>query len=279
MRTKSIFIVASVIFLMVISCTKKDEMDETGVSLAEYDAVSEAVFEDIFSAIDDAEIRLEDFLKGESKSGEVETCPAITFDRPPDSNWPKTITIDYGEECTGFYDNTRSGRIIITLTGPRLEEGSCRTVTFENYYMNGIRVEGTKEITNLGINNDQHMEFSVTLTGGKLTLEDGVVIERTFQRQREWIVGKETINIWDDEFLITGTTTGVNRNGTAYTNTIITPVHHKRACRFAVSGVIKLEIEGQDTVELDYGNGECDATAVVTINGKSKEITLRYRLR
>jgi len=278
MRTKINVIIAFLAIFLVISCSKKESLDDPIINLADNDAVSEALLDDIFNSVDDAEIRLEDYLKGETKSDEAETCPAVTFDRPPDSNWPKTVTIDYGTGCTGFYDNTRSGKIIINLTGPRLEEGSVRTVTFDNYYINGIKVEGTKQVTNLGLNDDQKMEFSVTLTGGKITLEDGQVIERSFERQRVWMVGKETANIWDDEFQITGTATGVNRNGTGYTNTIITPVLLKRACRFAVSGVIRLDIEGlSEPVELDYGDGECDATAVITIAGKSKEITLRYR--
>ena len=278
MRKKINVMIASLAILLVISCSKKDSFDDPAINLADNDAVTEALFEDIFNTVDDAEIMLENYLKGEGKSAEVQTCPSVTFDRTPDSNWPKTVTIDYGTGCTGLYDNTRSGKIIITITGPRLEAGSVRTVTFNNYYINGIGVEGTKQVTNLGLNNEQKMEFSVTLTGGKITLEDGQVIERSFERQRVWMAGKETPNIWDDEFQITGTATGVNRKGIEYTNTILTPVLLKRSCRFAVSGVIKLEIEGlTEPVELDYGDGECDATAVITMGGKSKEITLRYR--
>ena len=278
MKTRINVMIASIAILSVISCSRKDSLDDPAINLADNDAVSEAVFDDIFNSADDAEIKLEDYLKSGAKSDEETTCPVVTFDRPPDSSWPKTVTINFGTGCTGFYDNTRSGKIIITLTGPRLEEGSVKSVTLDNYYINGIKVEGTKQVTNLGLNNDQKMEFSVTLTGGKITLEDGQVIERSFERQRVWIAGKETLSIWDDEFQITGTATGVNRNGTGYTNTIITPVLLKRACRFPVSGVVKLEIEGlSEPVELDYGDGECDATAVITMAGKSKEITLRYK--
>ncbi len=70
-----------------------------------------------------------------------------------------------------------------------LETGSKRTVTFENYYFNGIKVEGTKGIENTGFRNNQNLVFSVTLTEGKLTLPDGKIIERSFQHQREWIAG------------------------------------------------------------------------------------------
>ena len=94
-----------------------------------------------------------------------------------------------------------------------MTKGSTRTVTFDNYYFNGIKVEGTKVIENMGHNDNQNMVFSVKLTGGKLTLPDGKTIERSFEHQREWIAGFLTKNIWDDECLITGTATGKNING------------------------------------------------------------------
>ena len=277
MKTKILLIITTLAFLSLMSCSKEDAFDQTAVDLADNDAVSEAVIEDIFSSVDDAEVKLEDFLKGEGKSEGESTCPSVTFDRPADLEWPKTVTIDYGTGCTGFFENTRAGKIIIVITGPRLESGSVKTITLQNYFFNGMKVEGTKTITNLGFNNSQHMEFSLILAGGKVTLTDGRTIERSFERKREWIAGTDTKTIWDDEFLVTGTTSGVNRKGVAYTNTIMTAIHLKRACRFPVSGVMKMEIAGREPVELNYGEGECDAVAVVSMTGKSKEITLRHR--
>ena len=272
--------VAALAILSFTSCLKQEALDQPGIDLADDDAVSEAIFEDIFNSVDNAEAILDDFLKGDAKSmAESGTCPLVTTDRPPDAKWPKTVTIDYGTGCTGFYENTRSGKIIILVTAPRLTPGSVKTVTFDNYFFNGIKVEGTKKIENMGCNNDQNLVFSVTLTGGKLTLPDGKTIERSFEREREWIAGGKTRNIWDDEFLITGTTTGVNIKGTAYTNTIITALHSKYACRFIVSGVVKIERAEMELMELDYGDGECDAIAVVTKGDESKEITLGHRHR
>jgi len=271
---------AALAILPFTSCSKKEVLDQPGIDLANDDAVSEALFEDIFNSVDNAEAILDGFLKGESKSMEESgTCPVITTDRPPDAKWRKTVTIDYGEGCTGFYDNTRSGKIIIVITAPRLTPGSVKTVTFDNYFINGIKVEGTKKIENMGYNDNQNLVFSVTLTDGKLTLPDGRTIKRSFERRREWIAGLDTKNIWDDEFLITGTTTGVNIKGLAYTNTIITALHSKRACKFIVSGIVKIEREGMEMMDLNYGEGECDAIAVVTRGDESKEIILSHRYR
>jgi hypothetical protein len=193
--------------------------------------------------------------------------------------WPKIITIDYGTGCSGFNDNVRKGKIIIEVTGPRLTIGSKRTITFVDYYFNDIKVEGTKVLENSGYNSNQNLLVSVTLTGGKLTLPDGKTIERSMAHQREWTAGLLTRNIWDDECLVTGTATGKNINDVVYTNTIITALQWKRACKFLVSGVIKMERAGKETIELNYGTGDCDAKATVTIGGETKEILLKNKHR
>ncbi len=209
----------------------------------------------------------------------TDSCPTITITHPEAGIWPKIVTVDFGAGCSGFYDNTRSGRIIIEITGPRLEAGTKRTITFEDYYFNGIRVEGTKVIENTGYNENENLVCSVTLTGGKLTLPDGKTIERSFEHQREWIAGILTPNIWDDECLITGIAHGTTLEGVGYTNTITTALAWKRACFFIVSGVVKIEREGKPEVEINYGTGDCDAKAVVTREGESKEIILRHKIR
>lgn len=278
MKTKIFMMIAAAAVFTFTSCSKMNEIDQASIDLADDDAVSDAVFEDVFNTVDHADIILDGYLKGGGeKSAVADSCPLVTIDHPDDAVWPKTITIDFGTLCTGLYDNTRSGEIIIVVTGPRLEPGTTRTVSFEDYYINGIKVEGTKVVENQGLNNNQNMVFSVTLTDGKLTLPDGRTIERSFSHQREWVAGLTTRNIWDDECLVTGSAEGVTLRGVSYVNTITTALHWKRACRFIVSGVVRIEREGLDPVDLNYGDGECDAYATLTMGEKSKEILLRYR--
>jgi hypothetical protein len=282
MKTKIFLMIATFAILSFTSCTKKSVMDQGSIDLADDDAVSYAVFEDVFNTVDNADIILAGFQKGDASKSDIvitDSCPTVTLTHPSDGIWPKTITVDYGTGCTGFYDHTRSGRIIIVVTGPRLETGSKKTVTFDNYFFNGIKVEGTKEVENTGYDENQHLVFSVKLTGGKLILQDETVIERSFEHQKEWIAGLLTRNIWDDECLITGTANGVNINGVAYTNSILTPLHWKRVCKFIVGGVVKIERKGKDPIVVDYGTGECDAVATVTTGGETKEILLRHRHR
>jgi len=283
MKTKIFMMIAALAILSFSSCTKQSVIDQASLDLADDDAVSDAVFEDVFNSVDNADIILDNLGKGDATKSDLlvvaDSCPLVTITHVGDGVWPKTITIDFGNGCSGLFDNTRSGKIIIVVTGPRRETGSKKTVTFENYFFNGIKVEGTKEFENMGYNSNQNLVFSVKLMNGKLTLTDGKVIERSFEHQKEWTAGQLTRNIWDDEFMITGTATGVNINGVAYTNTIMTALHWKRVCRFVVSGIVKIEREGAEQIEINYGDGECDNKAVVTRGTESKEILLKFRHR
>jgi hypothetical protein len=62
-------------------------------------------------------------------------------------------------------------------------------------------------------------------------------------------------------------------------NIIMTALHWKRACFFIVSGVVKIERDELQLIEINYGSGDCDAKAVVTRGGESKEILLRHKRR
>lgn len=284
MKTRIFTFIAAAIMLSIFSCQKDtSRLDDEALNIADDDAVAEALFEDVFSTADNASIIAEGMDKGEdSKSGielVTDSCPTITVKRQGTALWPKTITVDYGTACAGLNDNVRKGKIIIEVTGPRMQEGAKRTISFVDYYFNDIKVEGTKVLETIGFNASQHFVVSVSLTGGKLTLPDGKTIERSAAHQREWIAGLLTRNIWDDECLVTGSATGTDINGTAYTNTITTALHWTRACRFIISGVVQIGRGDAAPVSLDFGTGDCDAKAIVTRGDESKEITLRNRHR
>lgn len=286
MRTKVFLMITALAVFSFFSCTKNNTnpIEQASADLIDDDAVTEVAFNDVFNTVDNATIIMENLMglgKGDLESTVVlaDSCPTITITNPATGIWPKTITINYGTGCSGFHGSTRSGKIIITVTDRRSVLNSTRTVTFDNYFFNGIKIEGTKELKNLGPNSNQNMVISVKLTGGKLTLPNGKTIERAFEHQREWIAGWGTRNIWDDECLITGTATGKGINGNAYTNTILTALHWTRACEFLISGTIKFERAGVEPVVLDYGTGTCDNKATLTRGDQTKEILLKHKQR
>ena len=255
------------------SCEKEGEINEEILETVQEEAVATALFDDIFAQIE----------KGESnafttKSGEVETttsCPVVTID-PVGPNFPKTITIDFGDiGCEGENGNVRTGKIIFIITGRHWVEGSVKSVSFEDFTVNGFLVEGTKTITNMGRKENQNMYWKIEVEGAKITSPQGVAFQWESTREREWVAGEDTpAYIWDDIFEITGTTTGINRFQKSFAVTVQDPLVAKLACRFIVQGNVLIQLEGYPDAILDYGDGECDSVATVTVNGETKTIRL-----
>ena len=286
MKTKNYLYILSIVLVGAIlfqSCEKETStLTDDEVAIAEDDALAENLFDDIFDVAIAAEQLIDGQIYGGTLKSSVvsDSCPNVTVDHPDSTYWPKVITIDYGDGCTGFYEQTRSGKIIIRVTGRYRVTGTSRTITLENYYINGIHVEGTKTVTNDGENDEGNICYSIELTGGKITTPDSIVITRESVRTREWVAGSDTWwNIWDDVYFITGQTTGTNFRGVGYSRTIIIPLEWAATCRFIKSGSIDIVVGENDPITLDFGDGECDNEATVSRNGETKTILLRYRHR
>lgn len=274
MKRKSIILIIILAGIMVSSCQKSEPLEAVSLEAADDAVLSEALFDDAFASLEIATLMAE---IGTKSATVADSCPLITVTSPGQDFWPRNIVIDYGTGCTGLNDVVRSGKIIVTLSAPRREVGSVRSLTFEEYYVNGARVEGTKTVTNLGPNSNQNTVFSVVLSGGKITFADEKTITREFDREREYIAGYDTWNPWDDRCLITGVATGTNLDGLAYTHTVTNALEWHAACRFLVRGSVMFSIEGVEPFVLDYGAGECDAYATLSRGDDTREITLRFR--
>jgi hypothetical protein len=289
MKTKRIYYILSAVLagsVLFYSCEKDEpaaKITEEDVAVAEDDALVDALFSDIWEAVDHALQIVDDQLyNAQLKSQEVvaDSCPSITVDHPDTTHWPKVITIDYGEtDCVGFYGNTRRGKIVIIITGRYRMEGSQKTVTLVDYYINDIHLEGTKTIINNGRNENKNLTFTVELVEGKVTTPNELVIEREFTRIREWVAGEATGSHWDDVYFITGNASGVNFKGESYTRTILIPLEWAASCRFIKSGSVESVVGDRMPVILDYGEGECDNVATISRGGETKTILLRYNTR
>lgn len=269
------FILSGFAFLFN-SCEQKDD-NLPEVEVAEDDALTTLVFEDVYSEVEDALSTMESVIYHNGKKSATEvTCKTVTIEHPDDSTfWPRTVTVDYGDGCTGPNGRMRSGKIIIVVNKPYLDSTHYRTVTFEDYYVDGYHVEGQKNIVNEGLNEANNYVFSVSLVGGKVTSPDGQVMTREFSRQREWVAGSDTPGYrMDDEYMITGVAEGINRKGLTYSRTILTPLHVSLSCPWIMSGSVEIQAEERETAVLDYGDGTCDRFATVTVGDQTRTIRL-----
>ena len=201
-------------------------------------------------------------------------CATITVTRN-DTTYPKTITIDFGDSCVGLDGKLRSGKIVLHLTGPIRKPGSVLTITFVNFYINHIHLEGTKIISNL--NENGAIKFTVQVVGGKVTFPSGRGYSYESFKYKKQIAGMDTRIVRDDAFEITGWAKIEVNNGVVIKLEIVDPLIKKVACHWISDGTLKIQINDR-VLKLDYGfphNGECDNKALLTWNnGNSQRVIL-----
>lgn len=279
MKRKTIVCTTGLILLFAFGFTSCEKSSDSipELSIAGDDALSSLIFDDSFLEVEDAMESMETIIyDGEKKSVSAETCKIITIEHPDDSTfWPRTIIIDYGEGCIGLNGRVRSGKIIVEVNQAYKNEDYYRKVSFEDYYVDGYKIEGNKTVENEGLNENGNMIFSISLENGKITTPEGQEMTKTFNRMREWINGMDTPRIrWDDEYFVTGSASGINREGIIYTRTITSPLLVSLNCPWVRSGIVEIEAEDRETAVLDYGDGSCDRFAIITVGEESRTIKL-----
>lgn len=251
--------------MLGVACSDDDETINE-----ELDVSSEAVADDVFEEVDnvvEAGMTIENAAGRALVDDDLVSCATVT--RDPDNNM---ITVDFGDACEGPGGRIRSGKIIISYTDKRYVPGASRTVTFDDLFIDGVRVEGTRTMTNISASENDFPKFNIVLTGGKLTFEDGTTATREANRTRTWLRSSNPI---DDESTLEGSSNGTDREGVAYANTITTALLYKRSCRasgtfIAVQGVREVT-KGDRAVSIDYGTGTCDNTITITEDGISRD--------
>lgn len=254
--------------LLFMSC-QDDELKPTPDSAAAIEALTEyavvnKIFQDVGNNSGDAVLSSES--SNTSKFGKTNTGdgPVITVKPLDFATFPKTITIDYQSGVLCKDGITRKGKATIVSTNWYGKTNSEHTTTFTDYYHEGFKVEGTHHVKNLGKNQDDHLEYSVTIENGKITSETGAAIHYTENSTRTWVAGADTpFNIWDDEYMLDGTQSGTSSKGITYTLTVEEPLRFVLLPRQIKSGILDIDVADIKDIKLNY------ADSTITIFGKS----------
>lgn len=273
-KLKTIIVAITVLLIIYgISCKKDDDnnnqtpTNEQVVKAIQDYALASKIFSDAFAQSDDAARKSDDRIDNNTQ-GQKDSYPIITITPFDAVTWPKNITVDFGETNYLCQDGRlRRGKIMLNTTGFYRQEGTVITITFDNYYQNNHKVEGTQIITNLGRNTENHLHYSVEINEGKITTPDNKVINFEENTTRTWIEGEETFFApCDDVYNISGTQNGTSSNGINYTLSTATPLNVQACCKWIRGGILNVDIEGLETISINYGDNSCDQNAVVIIN-------------
>jgi hypothetical protein len=199
-------------------------------------------------------------------------CATVTVDS---DDFPKTITINYAEGCTGRMGLQKKGIVTIFMSDTILNEGAVYTVTYENMVMGQRTISKTATFTNLGPNENDNWVISFELLSTTTFERNGepYTIVRELSGEREWIEGFDTPQVADDIFLLSGSGNITVNSVLTFEKTITEPLLIDRACRFPLSGIIEIT-RNDEIMTIDFGTGECDNIALVTKDGVSEEIEL-----
>lgn len=295
-RHSRLILLSTFIFLTLFSCKKEtsetdtpQQQEEASVAATESEATAEIIFNDVFDNV--VGVNNDVGLEGTGVFGRTASstsnerimgCHTVSITQLVQGQFfPLRITIDFGTGCTGKDGRTRSGKIITEYTGRLIVAGKSSTTSFENYKVDSLSIEGTFKITNTG--NSSLRQFTVDVTGAKLTKKTGNYIKWNSHRVITQVQGLGTPEFYaDDVFSLTGNASGeliTNVFATAWESNIKEALQKRFTCRWINQGIVEVTRQNLSsgskwTGILNYGTGDCDNKAVLTVNGIAHQITL-----
>ena len=203
-------------------------------------------------------------------------CAVVKFLKTK-GTFPQTITVEYpATGCVDKKGRTRTGLLTVEVSADPKLKGAVIVVVPTNFTIDGIKVEGTRTWTNNGKDAIGNKNLTRVVKGGKLTFPNGKVATFEANETLKQIAGAATADEKSDDVIeITGTRSGVNRNGKTYSAEITTKLIKNFSCAHVVSGVVTITNDTSSR-SIDFGDGTCDDKATVTLaNGTTKEVTLK----
>ena len=256
--------------LVLLQNCKKDTNTDSQSDISDNEA-QEIVASD--AASDDILDMLDVYGFNTTANRSVEQLPSCVTQTIVINGSSVTITWQFDANgCTMPNGNTYKGTVTITRDRDLTAHVVTGTLSFDQFYVNDIKIEGQSDFTReINANNNPQITHNYDFT---VTFPNGDTASRSGVRTRVWVAGFGTPAHNDDVFLVTGNAHIVRRNGVILDAVIAQPLRHEVPCRHFVSGSIEIT-KNNHTAILDFGNGTCDNIATLTFpNGTVRTIHL-----
>ncbi|MGB2305499.1 MAG: hypothetical protein ACPH4I_03260 [Flavobacteriaceae bacterium] len=272
--------------LFLVGCSKDEtslnnSSDATllieNINALAFDQDLEELLSDAFDNDESSSKTIQEASKGFTKDkfkSRYGDCATITHDE--DTN---RKTIFFGDNCNGSWKQSRTGTIVITYSEEKDILGSFRQTEFDDFFMNGVKIEGVRRTEITEIDADGNKTRESTLQNGKMIYEDGTF----YTKQKSFTYFTVVENDENQYTTLTGSSSGVSSEGESFSLTITKPIQYSYTCslnkkfskkwKIPVKGV-KSIVKGAETMIVDFGDGSCDLIATVTSNGISETINL-----
>ncbi len=259
--------------VILIGCNKDEAEDQVIQLLNTEETTLNAKVDNATEVISDTFLQIYENEEGLIKKPIhpfLPDCVVITVEI---TDMSKNVTVDFGSEGCDVRGHVIKGMINMSYMVDVDAMTLVLNYVLEDFFIDDIRFEGKRIVTRQKSNDNGNPQYVMDLDL-KVTFADGTEATRTGTKTREWVEGSFNGNWGDNVFLITGAWETNFVNGNVHSTTIITPLRREASCKFLVSGVVDL-VRTNYSGSLDYGDGECDNTAVfVNTDGEEKEIRL-----
>ncbi|MCL9804746.1 hypothetical protein NAT51_04385 [Flavobacterium amniphilum] len=283
-----ILILTALLSMAFFSCTKDETTTENQQAITTEEAAINAKIDIANDDISDIVAEQEGKTYADNTNGRsidsptsaLSSCATITrvpaFGTPITPGTTVTKTIDFGDGCTLANGNVLKGKIIISFVYQPNATSHTINYEFVNFYHNQIKFNGNKSFTrtmSAATSNTPSLPVITMTMDMTATFPDGATIRRVGQRVREFVSGYGDDNWANNIYKVTGSWTTTFPNSSVQTATISAdnPLIIKMSCAalhkpLLVQGLITFT-RNNHTATLNYGNGECDNIAILTIDG------------
>lgn len=292
-----ILLTTCIVLFGVFSCKKETsesegtpQQQEASLAASESEATAEIIFNDVFDNVIGANSQVG--IEGVGVFGRMATtnettgtqgCYTVAVTQLVQGQFfPLRIVIDFGTAgCTGKDGRTRSGKIITEYAGRLTTPGNTSTTVFENYKVDSLTIEGSYKIANTG--NANMRQFTVDVTGARLSKPNNNFIRWNSHKIITQTEGLGTPDIHtDDVFTISGYSSGelsTKTFATAWESNIKEALQKRFTCRWISKGIVEVKRQNLNSDSpwlgnLNYGGGDCDNKAILTVNEITHQITL-----
>lgn len=214
----------------------------------------------------------QDALKKSTDKSDKSACPAVIY-----QPFQQKLILDYGSGCDGAAGLTYQGKIIITYTGTLGDPDVTYQISTEAYQVNETQIEAEINGLTFGLGEGTfHLDYTYDI---RLTFKDASHILVRGEKGVAWLAGFNDQNFRNDEIQTTGFSSGMNREGMAFSTQISETLIRKTDCLnersfISVQGVQEVNPARGIAYSIDYGAGNCDREVLVKTENNSYTISL-----
>ena len=199
---KYITLILVLLTLTFTSCKRTEVIEQQETNTANQQLQTDDTEDEVSNIADACMTTGSGFRTGEQDQI-LSTCATVTKDTLGPNHYK--VTVDFGPvNCASVGVKQRRGKILIDIVGNYKDSGSVRTVTFDNFYRNDNKVEGTRIITNAGRNSSGQYQWYIAANDMKITRVNGSYHTWNSTRTRTMTAGYLTPTRQDDEYQIVG---------------------------------------------------------------------------